>query len=162
MDLAQEVLQPTIDWHALAPELVLTTVACLVLVVDLFLPDEAKWAAMPLAAAGIFGTAAAVVSLIGEGHRETLGGSFELDGFALLFKGLFCLIGLIVLAISFHYFRSARYYQGEYYFLMLCSLLGGMVMASARDLVTIFIAIELISVLGFVMTGMLKGGAKSK
>ena len=161
MDLAQALAQPGIDWHALAPELVLTSVACLVLLVDLFLPDEAKWAAMPLAAAGIFGTAAAVVSLIGQGHRETLGGSFELDGFALLFKGLFCLIGLIVLAISFHYFRSARYYQGEYYFLMLCSLLGGMVMASARDLVTIFIAIELISVPAFVMTGLRKGDAKS-
>ena len=159
--LAQGLAQPSIDWHALAPELVLTGAACLVLLVDLFLPEEAKWAAMPLSAAGIIGTAAAIVSLIGQGHRVTLGGSFEVDGFALLFKGLFCVIGLIVLAISFHYFRSGHYYQGEYYFLMLCSLLGGVVMASARDLVTIFIAIELISVPAFVMTALRKGDAKS-
>ena len=37
---------------------------------------------------------------------STLSGAFEVDDFALLFKGLFCVIGLIVLAISFDYFRS--------------------------------------------------------
>lgn len=150
-----------VDWHALAPELVLTFAACAVLIVDLFVPDEAKWIAMPLSAAGIFGTLAAVVSLIGTGDHVTLARSFEVDGFALLFKGLFCLIGLIVLAISFHYFRSGRYYQGEYYFLLLSALLGGIVMASARDLVTVFIAIELISVPGFIMTALRKRDAKS-
>lgn len=159
--LAQGLAQPAVDWHALAPELVLAAAACLVLVVDLFLPDDAKWVAMPLSAAGLFGTAAAVVSLIGEGDRSTLAGSFEVDGFALLFKGLFCVIGLVVLAISFHYFREGRYYQGEYYFLLLCSLLGGLTMASSRDLISIFISIELISIPAFVMTALRKGDAKS-
>jgi NADH-quinone oxidoreductase subunit N len=124
-------------------------------------PDEAKWIAMPLSAAGVIGTLAAVVSLIGTGDHLTLARSFEVDGFALLFKGLFCILGLIILAISFHYFRSGRYYQGEYYFLLLCALLGGLVMSSARDLITIFIAIELISVPGFIMTALRKRDAKS-
>jgi NADH-quinone oxidoreductase subunit N len=74
---------------------------------------------------------------------------------------LFCIIGLVVLAISYNYFRAGRYYQGEYYFLMLCSLLGGVVMASSRDLISIFIAIELISVPAFVMTGLRKRDVKS-
>ncbi len=159
MILAQ-LAQPAVDWHALAPELVLTATACIVLVVDLFMPREAKWVAMPLSAAGILATAAAVVSLVGD-ERTTLGGAFEVNDFALLFKGLFCAIGLIVLALSFNYFRVGRYQQGEYYFLMLCSLLGGLVMASARDLVSIFIAIELISIPAIVMTGMRKADAKS-
>ncbi|MBW3595031.1 MAG: NADH-quinone oxidoreductase subunit N [Actinobacteria bacterium] len=161
LELAQGLTQPNVDWHALSPELVLTATACIVLIVDLFLPDDAKWVAMPLSAAGLFGTAAAVVSLIGQGDRLTLAGSFEVNGFALLFKGLFCIIGLLVLAISFHYFRAGRYYQGEYYFLLLCSLLGGMTMASSRDLISIFISIELISIPAFVMTAFRKGDAKS-
>ena len=161
LDLAQGLAQPSVDWHALAPELVLASVACLVLLVDLFLPDDAKWVAMPLSAAGLIGTLAAVVSLIGEGDRLTLAGSFEVNGFALLFKGLFCVIGLLVLAISLHYFREGRYYQGEYYFLLLCSLLGGLTMASSRDLISIFISIELISIPAFVMTALRKGDAKS-
>ena len=149
-----------VDWHAISPELILSVAAAVVLVADLFLPEESKWLAMPLAAAGIVGTLAAVVSLIGS-DRVTLAGSYEIDPFSLLFKGLFCVIGLVVLAISFNYFRAGRYYQGEYYFLMLCSLLGGVVIASSRDLVSIFIAIELISVPAFVMTGLRKRDAKS-
>ena len=160
MELAQSFIQANVDWHALAPEIVMTVAACLVLVVDLFVPRDIKWIAMPLSAAGIFGTIAAVVSLAGE-ERMTLAGSFEVDGFALLFKGLFALIGLVILGISFHFFRDGQYYQGEYYFLLLCGLLGGMVMASSRDLISIFIAIELISIPGIIMTALRKGDAKS-
>ncbi|HEX2294765.1 MAG TPA: NADH-quinone oxidoreductase subunit N, partial [Actinomycetota bacterium] len=150
-----------VDWHALAPEAVLTVFLCAVLVVDLFLPRDAKWLAMPLSAAGLVATLAAVVSLIGQGDRSTLGGAFEVDTFALVFKGLFCVIGLIVLALSFDYFREGDYAQGEYYFLLLCALLGTLVISSARDLVSLFIAIELISIPGFVMTGLRKRDVKS-
>jgi NADH-quinone oxidoreductase subunit N len=161
LELAGQALnQPQVDWHALAPELVLTGAACVVLIADLFLPREGKWLAMPIAAAGLFATLAAVVSLIGD-DRTTLHGAFEINNFALLFKGLFCILGLLVLAISFHYFRAARTYQGEYYFLLLCSLLGGVLMSSARDLISIFIAIELISVPAFIMAGLRKRDAKS-
>jgi NADH-quinone oxidoreductase subunit N len=150
-----------VDWHALAPETVLTVFACAVLVADLFLPREAKWLAMPLSAAGLVATLAAVVSLIGQGDRVTLGGAFEVDTFALVFKGLFCVIGLLVLALSYDYFRDGEYAQGEYYFLLLCALLGTLVISSSRDLVSLFIAIELISIPGFVMTGLRKRDAKS-
>lgn len=158
--LAQAVTQPSVDWHALAPELVMASAACLVLVADLFLPRNAKWIAMPLSAAGIIGTLAAVVSLINT-ETTTLAGTFEVDAFSLLFKGLFCILGLIILAISFHYFRAGTYYQGEYYFLLLCSLFGGLVIASARDLISLFIALELISIPGIIMVALRKGDAKS-
>jgi len=154
------VTQPSVDWHALAPEIVLASAACLVLVADLFLPRNAKWIAMPLSAAGIIGTLAAVVSLINT-ETTTLAGTFEVDAFSLLFKGLFCILGLIILAISFHYFRAGSYYQGEYYFLLLCSLFGGLVIASARDLISLFIALELISIPGIIMVALRKGDAKS-
>jgi NADH-quinone oxidoreductase subunit N len=160
VELAQALTQPGVDWHALAPDIVLAVTACIVLIVDLFLPHEGKWISAPLSAAGIVGTLAAVVSLVGE-ERVTLGGAFEIDSFALLFKGLFCVIGLIVLALSFGYFRSGRYYQGEYYFLMLSSLLGGVVIASARDLITLFIALELISIPAIIMTALRKADVKS-
>lgn len=158
------MLQQTVDWHAIAPELVLAFTACLVLVADLFLPRDAKWLAMPLSAAGIIGTLAAIVSLIGEDRGTfAIGGeaTFVVNDFALIFKGLFCVIGLIVLALSLDYFRKGTYYQGEYYFLMLCGLLGGVAMASSRDLISIFIAIELITIPAIVMTALRKGDAKS-
>jgi NADH-quinone oxidoreductase subunit N len=157
-------MQQAVDLHAIAPELVLASTAFIVLVADLFLPREGKWLAMPISAAGIFATLAAIVSLIGD-DRGTFAvngaPTFVVDDFALLFKSLFCVIGLAILAVSFHYFRSGKYYQGEYYFLMLCSLLGGVVMASSRDLISIFIAIELISIPAFVMAGFRKGDSRS-
>ena len=149
-----------IDLHAITPELVLAGTACLVLIADLFLPEDGKWLAVPLSAAGLIGTLAAIVSLLGE-HRITFNGSFEVDSFSLLFKGLFAIIGLFVLAISLDHFRTGKYYQGEYYFLMLCSLLGGFVIASSRDLISVFIAIELISIPAFVMTGLRKRDPRS-
>lgn len=155
--------QQAVDLHAIAPELVLAATACIVLVADLFLPKDAKWLAMPLSAAGIVGTLAAIVSLIGEDRGTFLVGgeaSFVVNDFALLFKGLFCVVGLIILALSFHFFKTGKYYQGEYYFLMLSSLLGGIVMASGRDLITIFIAIELISIPAVVMSAMRKGDVR--
>jgi NADH-quinone oxidoreductase subunit N len=160
MDLAQPALNSPVDWHAIAPDVILTIAACVVLVADLFLAEKSKWLAMPLAGLGITATLVAVITL-GGADRTTLAGSYEIDSFALVLKGLFCVLGLIVLAISFNYFRYGQRYQGEFYFLLLCSLLGGVVMASARDLVSIFIAIELISVPGFIMTGLRKGDARS-
>ncbi|MGH2790110.1 MAG: NADH-quinone oxidoreductase subunit N, partial [Actinomycetota bacterium] len=157
---AQAISQPNVDWHALSPELVITTAACIVLVADLFLPRGARWIAMPLSAAGLLGTLAAVVSLLGT-ETTTLAGTFEVDNFSLLFKALFCVLGLIILAISFHYFRMGSYYQGEYYFLLLCALLGGLVISSARDLISLFIALELISIPGIIMVALRKGDARS-
>lgn len=153
-------MNAAVDLHAISPELVLAGTACLVLIADLFLPEDGKWLAVPLSAAGIIGTLAAIVSLLGE-HRVTLSGAFEVDSFSLLFKGLFAVIGLFVLAISFDYFKTGRYYQGEYYFLMLCSLLGAFTISSARDLISVFIALELISIPAFVMTGLRKRDPRS-
>jgi NADH-quinone oxidoreductase subunit N len=159
-----EVFSQSVDVQAILPEIVLVVTACIVLVADLFLPEDGKWIAMPLSAAGLFGTLAAIASLIGDDRGTfSIAGdpTFVVNDFALLFKGLFCVIGLLVLALSFHYFKGGRYYQGEYYFLMLSSLLGGLVMASSRDLISVFIAIELISIPAFIMAGLRKGDAKS-
>ena len=157
---AQAVAQPSIDWHALSPEMVIAGAACVVLVADLFLPRHARWIAMPLSAAGILGTLAAVVSLLGT-ETTTLAGTFEVDNFSLLFKALFCVLGLIILAVSFHYFKAGSYYQGEYYFLLLCALFGGLVISSARDLISLFIALELISIPGIIMVALRKGDPRS-
>lgn len=157
-------MQQSVDLAAVSPELILAGTACLVLLADLFLPREGKWLAMPLSAAGLFATLAAVVSLIGEER-----GTFAIDGtptfvinpFALTFKGLFCILGLLILAVAFNYFKEGRYYEGEFYFLMLSSLLGGLIMASARDLISLFIAIELITVPAIVMVAIRKRNTKS-
>ena len=150
-----------IDYHALAPEIVLSSTILLVLIVDVFLPERAKWFAMPIGLAGVVGSLAAVVSLVGAGTRESFGGTYVIDEFALLFKGFFLVTAVVVLAVSLRYFREGGFYQGEYYFLLLTSFLGCVMMPSSRDMLLLFIALELVSAPGFLMAAFRKGDVKS-
>lgn len=150
-----------IDYAAIAPELILTAVLCLVLVVDLVLPVERKWLAMPVSFAGVLVTLIAVVVLATGPQRSTLGGMFVVDPFALLFKVIFCLAALLVFAVSYDYLKGDRIQQGEYYMLLLSSLLGMLTIASGRDLIAIFVSLELISLPTFVLAGLRKADLRS-
>src|SRR5881296_3893228 len=110
---AASSLNPAIDYHAIAPELVLAGTIFLVLLVDLFLRRERKWLAMPLSFIGVAGSLAAALTLIGS-TRRTFGGAYVVDNFALLFKVFFLAVALVVLCLSLRFFREGRYYQGEY------------------------------------------------
>jgi NADH-quinone oxidoreductase subunit N len=153
-------VNPTIDYHAIAPELVLAGTIFAVLLFDLFLPRDRKWMSMPLAFVGTAGSLAATLTLIGS-RRETFGGSYVVDNFAILFKVFFTVVALVVLALSLRYVREGRFYQGEYYFLLLCSFLGMLTMPSSRDLLMLFISLELVSAPAFLLAGFRKADPKS-
>ena len=157
---ATPIPNPAIDYHAIAPELVLAATAFLVLLVDLFLPRERKWLSMPIAFAGAMGSLAATLTLIGS-RRATFGGTFVVDNFAVLFKVFFIGVAMIVLLLSLRYFREGRFYQGEYYFLILASFLGMLTMASSRELLMLFISLELTSAPAFLLAGFRKADPRS-
>jgi NADH-quinone oxidoreductase subunit N len=93
--------------------------------------------------------------------RQSFGNMFVVDNYALLFKGVLPRPRLFVLLVSYRYFPEFRTYQGEYYFLLLSAFLGMMLMPSARDLVMLFIALELCRVPGFVMAALRKFDLRS-
>ena len=144
-----------IDYLALAPEITLTATALLVLLVDLVLRGEYKQLVNPLAGLGTVVAIVFTVLLWGE-PRETLGGAFAVNDYAVVFKLLFLGSLLAILGISWRYFAEGRYFQGEYYFLLLVAFLGMIVMPSARDLLTLFVALETVSIPAFVMAGLRK------
>lgn len=152
---------PSVDYAALAPELLLTAVLCGVLLIDLFLPERAKWMVMPASVVGVLATLGVALSLAGGPTRTTLGGMFVVDSFAVLFKVLFCLAAVLVFLISHNYLQQDDIHQGEYYFLMLSSLLGMLTIASSRDLIAIFVSLELISAPAFILAGLRKADVKS-
>src|SRR6266567_1900332 len=154
------IKNPAIDYHAIAPELVLAGTIFAVLLLDLALPLERKWMTMVLAFVGMAGTFATTLTLIGS-DRVTFGGSYRVDAFAVLFKVFFTVVGMVVLLLSLRYFREGRFYQGEYYFLLLCSFLGMLTMASSRDLLMLFISLELVSAPGFLLAGLRKTDPRS-
>ena len=146
----------SIDWHALSPEVAVTGALLAVLVIDLFLPNRFKIFNAPIAFAGIATAGVCLGTLWGD-HRTTFGGMFVLDNYAILFKLLFVAVAGVLVLISADYLdEQVRSMQGEFYFLLLTSLLGMLIMPSARDLIALFVALETVSVPGFLIAGFKK------
>src|SRR5439155_20960813 len=132
------------------------------LVAELFLSDERKWVLSSVSGWGLLAALIFVVELGARGHHASMvGGAYVVDDFALVFKGLFLVVGYIVLLMSSRYIEEGDYYEGEFYFLLLCSLLGMVVMGSARDLITIFVALETLSLPAYMLAGWRKRDLKS-
>jgi NADH-quinone oxidoreductase subunit N len=144
-----------IDFLAIAPEIALAVTALVVLAADLSLRGDAKQLVNPLAAIGTLVALFFVARLWGD-ERTTFAGTFVVDSFALTFKALFLLVLLAVLGISWRFFAEGRYFQGEYYFLLVTAFIGMLLMPSARDLLLLFVALETVSVPAFVMVGLRK------
>src|SRR5919202_3161383 len=154
---------PHLDYHALAPEIVLAAALCVVLLADLLADVDRKWVVGNLASFGLIAAMVPILSLVvfGDETRSLLGGAYVVDRFALVLKGLFLATGYVVLLMSTRYVEEGDYYEGEFYFLILASVFGMMIMASARDLVTIFVALETLSIPGYLLAGWRKRDLKS-
>ena len=158
---AQEFVSPTIDWHALAPELVLVGTLVVVLLADLFLPEGRKGMLPSLAGLGLLGATIPVLTLAVDGaDRVMFDGAYVVDNFALVLKALFLVSGYVVVLLSTNYIAEGDYAEGEYYFLLLSSILGMTVIASGRDLITIFVALELLSIPAYLLAGWRKNDVK--
>jgi NADH-quinone oxidoreductase subunit N len=158
-----EFVAPHLDYHALAPEIVLTGVIVVVLLFDLFADETRKYLTPTIAAFGVLAAMLPLASLATTGSdvRSMFGGAYVSDDFALVLKGLFLGSGYLVLLMSNRYVEEGDYHQGEYYFLLLSSLLGMVVMCSSRDLISIFVALELLSIPAYLLAGWRKRDLKS-
>ncbi|MGI8792881.1 MAG: NADH-quinone oxidoreductase subunit N [Acidimicrobiales bacterium] len=154
---------PSIDYAAIAPEIVLTAALVIVLVADLFLDETQKYWLPSIASFGVLAAIVPVIYLALEGDevRSMFNGAYVSDNFALVFKGLFLVSGYVVLLMSNRYIEEGDFHRGEYYFLLLASLLGMVVMSSSRDLITIFVALELLSIPAYLLAGWRKRDLKS-
>lgn len=153
---------PRIDYHAFAPELVVVIGLAVLMLVDLFAGEREKWAQSSLAGITLLVAAVPVVTLAADGaDRALFGGAYVVDDFALVLKGLFLAAGYVVVLLSTNYIAEGDYWEGEYYQLLLAALLGMMVMASARDLISIFVALELLSIPAYLLAAWRKRDLRS-
>jgi NADH-quinone oxidoreductase subunit N len=158
------------DYHALAPEFIVGGTLLAVLAVDLVVPESRKWLAGVVGLVGLTAAAFPLLTLSAcdalsgctdTGARVLFDGSYVVDDFSLVLKGLFLITGAVTLLLSVGYIEEDRYYQGEFYFLVVASVAGAVVMASARDLITLFIGLELVSGPAFLLAGWRKGDVRS-
>jgi NADH-quinone oxidoreductase subunit N len=146
--------RPDVDFHAFAPEIILVATIIVVLVADLFTSEATRGILPSLAGIGLLASLVPVLTLALDGaDRAMFGGAYAVDDFSLVLKALFLVAGYVVVLLSTNYVAEGDYAEGEYYFLLLCSTLGMTVMASSRDLITMFIALELLSIPAYMLAG---------
>jgi len=154
---------PVIDYHALAPEIVLAVGLTVVLLVDLFTSERGKWLLSVLTGFSLLGAALPVLTLIlhDDPVRSMFDGRYVVDEFSLVMKGLFLLAGYVIVLLSSSHVEEGDYWRGEYWFLLLSSLIGMVMMASARDLVSVFVALEFLSIPAYMLAAWRKRDLKS-
>ncbi|MFO7260098.1 MAG: NADH-quinone oxidoreductase subunit N [bacterium] len=141
---------------ALLPEVVLSLWAMIVLLVDVFQKGDRSEPSRPivtwLAFAGI-GAAAIANAWLATVSEVGTTGMIAVDGFRIFTNYLLLLGGALFVPISTRYLEQEHLRLGEVYALVLLSLVGMMVFAGARDLMVIFLGLELMSVGVYVLTG---------
>jgi len=147
---------PPISLAVLAPALIVMGAGCLVLLLDLLPPRASK---VHLATVALLGVVAALLTSLaawggrGRGFRDMV----ILDNYALFFHVVICYGAALIVLLSIDYLRRSGVESGEYYALVLFSTSGMLLLTSASDLIVVFIAIELMSLSLYVLSGLFKG-----
>ena len=162
------------DLQLIAPELILTAIACLALVMEVILPYKlSKWTAY----FSLAGIALALISLAAQ--FKSIGGTLSLnalqgvtatdgfygmvhiDGFALVFRAIFLIAAGLTIAISMRYLDIEHEQHGEYYALILFATVGMMFLGNGYDLILLYIALELMAVTFYVLVAFTKRQRRS-
>jgi NADH-quinone oxidoreductase subunit N len=143
------------DLSQIGPIAVLAVALIVAMVADLILPSRLRGsAAYGIAAAGL--TLAFILAfarwLQGGGHSAYFG-FVTGDSFALFFEMLFSLLGLLTVAVAHVYVRRRGFPEAEFHVLTLAALIGMMALAAATSLVTVFLALETLSLALYVSCG---------
>ena len=129
---------------------------------ELNLSERNKWFTAAWSGFVLLGALVPVVTLTVDNpeSRVLFDGRYVIDEYALVLKALFLIAAYVVVLLSTVYVEEGDYYQGEYYLLLLSSVLGMVMMSSSRDLISIFIALEFLSIPAYMLAAWRKRDAK--
>ncbi len=143
------------DLTPMMPELVMTALALAVLLLDLVIKKKEVLALISMA-----GVAFASLTLFGP-PGVTFGTMYIADGYSTFFKIIFFINVILTVLISIKYIAIERVNYGEYYSLILFSTIGMMIMASAGDLIVLYLGLELMALSTYVLAGFIRHDIKS-
>jgi NADH-quinone oxidoreductase subunit N len=151
---------PNISLVALLPMLILSATAVLALVADLWMEGPDREGLGWIGLAGLVATAITAMALWNT-HLSTLSDTLAVDRYGLFFTLLFCVVSGLTLLMSMNYLEMTEIQTGEYYSLVLFSTLGMVLMATATDLIVIFLGLEVMSVAAYALAGIARSELRS-
>lgn len=149
------------DLQTISPMLTVMLTAMIALMVDLALPRDRKGPVVAVSFLGLFAAAFFAISLWGQ-NLQAFHGTVVADDFALLFQIILIVVVGLSVALSERYVQQKGINYGEYYALMLFSTSGAMLMAASRELISIFIGLEVLSIALYVLSGFARTEARSE
>lgn len=127
------------------PEIFLLSMACLILIIDLYLTEKSRVFTYLLSLAALAITAAITVTVHSASTVYTFNGSFVSDSMGDVLKTFVYMVTAVVFVYSRSYLEARKLFKGEFYVLGLFGVLGMMVLISAHNLLTIYLGLELLS-----------------
>ncbi|MBC7287985.1 MAG: NADH-quinone oxidoreductase subunit N [Armatimonadetes bacterium] len=152
---------PVVDLSLIGVELFLAALGAVVLVLELAFPRSWRKEIAAVAGAGMLAAAAPAVATWNRGAAVEFSGAFLADNLAIVFKLVFLLAGALTVLLSIDYFGQLRRGFGEYFALLVFFVLGLCLMASAGDLIVLYIAFELSSIAGYLLASWMINNPKS-
>jgi NADH-quinone oxidoreductase subunit N len=144
-----------LDLRPAFPALIVALAGLVVLLGQAFTPRGRRSPSMPLSLAGLGGALVAVLIMAaGRGRGAVLGGTLAADDFSLFFHGLILGIGIVAVLLSPSYVRATGIDRGEYYTLVLFSIVGMLGLVSSLELISLFVALEIMSVALYALAGL--------
>lgn len=143
------------------PEGILIVTLLAVLIVDLIIGRSSSRFTPYIAIAGLL---ASLVALYYQwGNTNTIGflGSFNGDAMSVVFRGIIALSTAVTITMSIRYVEQSGTSLAEFIGIMLSATIGGMILCGADELVTIFVALETLSISSYLMTGYMKRDPRS-
>ena len=146
------------DLDAIVPMLCVTLAALASMGAEAFRKPGEK---MPIGGLGIVGLVGAAASTAMLWNRNADGfGVIVADNFGLFVTMTLVLVGILTIMFSSQVIHGQDYPKGEYYTLLLFSIVGMMMMATANDLLVVFVALEILSLAVYVLTGIRRDSLK--
>lgn len=139
------------DLLLVLPEIFLASMACIILVVDLFLRDSQRIFTYWLTLGTLAGCAVLTMALFSAPEMLAFSDVFIADDLANVLKMAAYLTTAIVFVYSRDYLQQRKLFKGEYFVLGLFGLLGIMIMVSAHNFLTIYLGLELMSLCIYAM-----------
>jgi len=151
-----------VNVQLILPELLLGGLGLGLLVLELCTAPEEKWIVGWVAVVGLLVVLVPSAALLAGAPRTAFAGTYAVDPFAALFKLIAVVSGLLVVLSAMEFFRGRpSAHEGETYALIVFLVLGLAAMAAATDLIVLFLAIEFVSLISYVLAGSLKSDRKS-
>ena len=146
---------------ALTPWAILMCGTILAMLFSVIFRSAPKWPVALVAMASSALAAGVFASHVGLEPQSLFNNMLAVDGFSRLFGALFCAAAFFTALSSLKYLDREALQHPEYYILLLFAAFGMMTMAAAQDLIVIFIALEIMSLSVYILTGFRRSDRRS-